>query len=354
MAAPELAIQTEQATVLPMPGVEALEEERLAALEARLPAIAGEFKGKSIVSMSQFAREDVDVVFDQADKAFDIEEKGRYFPTLQGKRIARLFYEDSTRTDQSYRFAAGAAGAFIDGFNASEAGGMSFNKGETDEDTFETLNEYAHLLVVRHKDPLFVPERALGTDKPVHNGGNGSIWHPTQALLDGYTIKNRKGRLEGLRVTMQGDLLKGRTVHSLAPLLAMYGVELNFVAPDVVQMPEKIVSEVKDRGVTPTITDNIDEVIGQTDVLYRVRTQRDRFSAEEFERIAPTIKMVTPELLRKAPEDISLLHPRPEDKDNPDFHPDVRKYLHYDVLFQTRMGMVVRRALLGLSLGREL
>lgn len=324
-------------------------------IEGLLQPIEGDFTGKSIIALSQFTKEDIDIVFEQSKKAFSIEERGDFVDNLRGKRIARMFFEGSTRTDQSYRFAAGSAGAFIDGFNAAEAEGMSSKKkGESDTDTVETFDEYAHLLVMRHNDELFVPQSALITKHPVHNGGNGSWEHPTQALLDGFTILHRKGNLEGLRVTMHGDLLKGRTAHSLSQLLAMYGVEINLVAPEVVQMPAKVLDKLGKLGARPFITDDIREVIGKTDVYYRMRTQKDRFSDEEFAEIAPKIEMATPDLLSRAPTDLSILHPRPEDADNPDFHPEVRKDLRYDVLFQTHMGMVVRRALLGLTLGKPL
>jgi aspartate carbamoyltransferase len=340
----------------------ALEVEReaeLDRLEAQFPKIDGDFKNKSIIALSQFTKDDIDIVFEQSEIAFQIEKKNRYIPNLEGRRIARMFFEGSTRTDQSYRFGAGAAGAFIDGFNAAEAEGMSSKKkNESDADTVETFDEYAHLLVMRHKDELFVPQTALITKHPVHNGGNGSWEHPTQALLDGYTIMHRKGRIEGLTVTMHGDLLKGRTVHSLSQLLAMYGAEINLVAPEEVQMPEKVLAKLGNLGIKPRITDDIHEVIEKTDVYYRVRTQKERFresmTEEQFNAIAKKLEMATPELLEKGPEDLSILHPRPEDADNPDFHPDVRKDLRYDVLFQTHMGLIVRRALLGLTLGKPL
>jgi aspartate carbamoyltransferase len=320
-----------------------------------LPAIDGDFKNKSIIALSQFTKEDIDIVFEQSALAFRLEEQGRFIDNLRGKRIARMFFEASTRTDQSYRFAAGSGGGFIDGFNAAEAEGMSSKKkGETDTDTVETFDEYAHLLVMRHQDELFVPQTALITKHPIHNGGNGSWEHPTQALLDGYTIMHRKGRIEGLRVTMHGDLLKGRTAHSLSQLLAMYGAEINLVAPEILQMPDKVMEKLGNLGVTPYVTDDIREVISDTDVYYRMRTQKDRFSEEEFKAVAPLVEMATPELLSAAPDDLSIMHPRPEDADNPDFHPEVRKDLRYDVLFQTHMGMIVRRALLGLTLGRPL
>jgi aspartate carbamoyltransferase len=349
-----------------MPGVDTAQERlrmeqpldheaELDRLEAELPSIEGDFKNKSIIALSQFRKEDIDIVFEQSALAYQIEADGKYIENLRGKRIARMFFEGSTRTDYSYRFAALAGGATIAGFNPAESEGMSMKKkNETDADTVETMDEYAHLLVMRHADELFVPQMAKITKHPVHNGGNGSWEHPTQALLDGFTIMQRKERIEGLKVTMHGDLLKGRTVHSLAQLLAMYGAEINLVGPEIVQMPAKVLKKIGELGVTPRITDDIREVIGETDVYYRVRTQKDRFSEEQFAKIAPLIEMATPELLSKAPEELSILHPRPEDADNPDFHPDVRKDYRYDVLFQTHMGMIVRRALLGLTLGAPL
>ena len=336
---------------------ERAETAELERIEGLLPKINGDFANKSIIAMSQFTKEDIEIVFEQSKRAYELEAHDRFRANLQGKRVARMFFEGSTRTDQSYRFAIGAGGGFIDGFNAAEAQGMSSaKKGESDIDTVETFDEYAHMLVMRHKDALFVPQMALVTKHPVHNGGNGSWEHPTQALLDGYTIMHRKKCIEGLRVTMHGDLLKGRTAHSLAQLLAMFGAEINLVAPDEVQMPDKVMQKLDSLGVKPYVTDDIHEVIEKTDVYYRMRTQKERFKdrPEILEAVQAKLEMATPELLAKAPDDLSILHPRPEDADNPDFHDDVRKDLRYDVLFQTHMGMIVRRALSGLTLDRPL
>jgi aspartate carbamoyltransferase catalytic subunit len=318
--------------------------------EAQLPQIDGDFSGKDIVAISQFNKGDVDIVMEEADKALQIEREDRFVDNLRGKRIGWLFLEDSTRTDYSYRFAALSAGAAAQGPPGKE--GLSTSKNETDEDTLETLDQYTHLLVVRHPDERFVPWAALNTVHPVHSGGSGAWEHPTQALLDAFTIKQIRGQLEGQTITMYGDLLKGRTVHSLAQVMAMYGAKINLVAPDVLQMPDEVLDKLE--GTDVYQTNDIHEVIGETDILYRVRTQKNRFSPEEFERIAPLVKMVTLDLLDKAPDDMTVLHPRPEDKENLDFCPEVRLDRRYGVVFQTQMGLVVRRALLGLTLDRPL
>lgn len=318
--------------------------------ETALPSIDGTFAGKSIVAISQFERADIDLVMQEASAAYKLEAEGTYVDNLRGKRIARLFFEDSTRTDQSYRFAAGAAGAFIDGFNGTA--GLSTGKGELDEDTLETLDQYADLLVLRHPDARFVPWAALHSTHPVHNAGNGSWEHPSQALLDAFTILQRRGSLEGQTITMFGDLLMGRTVHSLAQLMAKYGATINLAAPESLQMPAHVLARLG--GSIVRQTTDIKEVIGETDILYRVRTQKNRFSAEEFQKIAGQVSMVDMDLLSRAKDDMIMLHPRPEDKDNPDFCPEVRQDRRYGVLFQTKMGWITRRALLGLTLDRPL
>lgn len=325
-------------------------EASLEMYEAGLPKIGGDFAGKSIVAISQFNKEDVDMVMRETDAAYALEQDGEYVDNLKGKRIARLFFEKSTRTDQSYRFAALSGGAVIDGFNGTE--GLSTGKNETDEDTLETIDQYAHLLVIRHPDERFVPWAALNSEHPVHSGGSGAWEHPTQAMLDAFTIKQLRGRLEGQTITMYGDLLKGRTVHSLAQVMALYGAKINLVAPEVLQMPDDVLRKLG--GAAVYKTDDINEVIGGTDILYRVRTQKNRFTPEEFARIAPLVRMVTLDLLEKAPDDMVVLHPRPEDKENLDFCPEVRHDRRYGVLFQTKMGLVTRRALLGLTLDRPL
>jgi aspartate carbamoyltransferase len=328
------------------------DEQYLADLEAQLPQINSDFVGKSLIVMDQLRGGDIKHVFTEASEALRLETEGDYVDNLKGKRVACLFFEDSTRTYFSYRAAAGMGGAFVDGFNSTE--GMSTNKGEEDKDTVETFDQLFHLLVMRHPNAAFIPERALDTEHPVHNGGNASREHVTQALLDGFTVVQRKGTLEGQRITIYGDLLMGRTGHSFAELAVKMGASLNLVAPEKLQMPTERVRKLGELGARMYITDNIEDVIGKTDVLYRLRTQKNRFSTAEYAELRSLVPPISTELLEKAPANISLLHPRPEDSKNPDFTPDVRNHAGYDVLYQSRMGLFVRRALLGLTLDRPL
>jgi aspartate carbamoyltransferase len=327
------------------------EEDTLAALESRLPAINGDFVGKSVVAMSQLERPDIDLLYAEAEKVFAAEANDVATNNLHGKRVGVEFFEDSLRTRYSNEFAAGGDGAFVSGFNSRA--GLSTNKGETDKDTLDNMDQYLHLHAVRHPSAEFVLERALDLEHPLHNAGNGAWEHPTQAFLDGFTLKKLLGGIEGNRYTVYGDLLKGRTVHSLAELLAKQGAAaINCVAPEQLQLPEDVQRKVGEYGTKLTLTDDINEAIRQTDALYRVRTQANRFSREEFAVIKDLVPMVTLDLLNKAPDGVVFLHPGPEDKDNPDYVPEVRDDPRYKVLFQARMGLVVRRALIRLTLDR--
>jgi aspartate carbamoyltransferase len=345
--------QLEQSNVLALPDSASDRDERLAVLEGQLPAINGDFVGKSVVAMSQLERLDIELLYAEAEKVFADEAAGLATDNLHGMRVGVEFFEDSLRTRYSNEFAAGGDGAFVSGFNSRA--GLSSNKGETDEDTLQNMDQYVRLHILRHPSAEFVLERALDLEHPLHNGGNGTWEHPTQALLDGFTLKKLLGDVGGNRYTVYGDLLNGRTVHSLAELLAKQGAEaINCVAPEQLQLPEHVQRKVGEYGTKLTLTDDINEVIRQTDALYRVRTQANRYNKEEFEAIknAAPVPMVTLDLLNKAPNGVVFLHPGPEDQHNPDYVPELRQDPRYNVLFQARMGLVVRRALMRLTLNR--
>jgi len=327
-------------------------EARLLVLEERLPKIDGNFVGKSVVAMSQCEPADIELLFKETDIVYREEQAGEATENLKGKRVALEFFEDSTRTRFSSDAAAGGDGAHVIGFS-SRAGTSGDGKHESDEDTVKNMDRYVHLHVIRHPEDGFVPERALDLQHPIINGGNGAGEHPSQAFLDGYTICKLLGQIEGKRFTFYGDMIKGRTGHSTAQLLAMMGAaELNFVAPIELQMPGRIIHIVEGYGTRTTVTDNIEEVIERTDALYRLRTQLERFAKAKRAAIASMVPMVTTQLLDKGPDGIQFLHPGPEDKLNPDYTPEVRRDRRYKVLFQAEMGLSVRRALMRLMLDR--
>jgi len=238
-------------------------------------------------------------------------------------------------------------------------------KGENLADSVRAAASYADVVVLRHPEVRSSYEAAfqldqlatrLGTRSVVVSGGDGVGEHPTQALLDLFTIVDFKGQADGLTVTLVGDLAHGRTVHSLAKLLALYGardLRLELVSPELLRAPASIIDFVRERGVEVHETDSLDEVIGSTDVIYWTRVQQERFASEaEYEAIAGQFVM-TPEVLARASDEVILMHPLPRkhemgtEADHAVLDNDPRSvYFH-----QMQNGMYVRMALLAGVLG---
>src|SRR5512146_586966 len=197
------------------------------------------FYGKDILSVKQFARTDLEYIFDVAREMEEMVRRVGSFDLLKGKILASLFYEPSTRTSSSFTSAMERLGGSV--IPISEVRYSSVSKGESLPDTVRTLEAYADVIVLRHPEIGSAALAARYARKPVINAGDGTGEHPTQALLDLFTIQEELHHLDGLTVTMVGDLKYGRTVHSLSRLLALYGAKLNYVSPDILQMPPHIV-----------------------------------------------------------------------------------------------------------------
>src|SRR3990172_9460693 len=208
------------------------------------------FYGKDILSVSQFDRDDLEYIFGVAKEMRAMVERVGTFDLLKGKILANLFYEPSTRTSSSFTSAMERLGGSVIPIN--EVRYSSVAKGESLPDTVRTLECYADVIVLRHPEVGASAEAARYARKPIINAGDGIGEHPTQALLDLFTIVEELGRVDGLTVTMLGDLKYGRTVHSLARLLSLYDVQLNYVSPDILRMPLELVEELKARGVPQT------------------------------------------------------------------------------------------------------
>lgn len=221
-------------------------------------------------------------------------------------------------------------------------------KGETLSDTIKALQCYGDALVLRHPQQGAAATASAATTKPVLNAGDGVGEHPTQALLDFYTIVAELGRVEGLTVTMVGDLKHGRTVHSLARLLALFGATLHYVSPAELSMPSYVTEELAGRGVSQTAHTTLDAVIATTDVLYVTRVQKERFaSAEEYERLKH-VYIITPAVMAKAQAKMVVMHPLPrvgEIEEAVDADPRAAYFR------QMQYGLYIRMALLALVLG---
>ena len=230
---------------------------------------------------------------------------------LDGQLLATIFYEPSTRTRFSFESAMlRLGGQVMTAENALKASSVS--KGESLEDTIRIISGYADAIVLRHPEVGAADRAAAVADVPIVNAGDGVGQHPTQALLDLYTIRKELGRLENLRVGLVGDLRHGRTVRSLALLLALYpGTDLTLVSPASLAMREDVLTELKARGVRYRQVEELDEVVGELDVLYQTRIQAERFgSPSDYERYRG-VYIVDPALMRRLPEDAILMHPLP-------------------------------------------
>lgn len=261
--------------------------------------------------------------------------------SLRDRVIAVAFFEPSTRTRLSFEAAAHRLGAQVIGF--SEAGGTSTQKGERLEDTAKMLAGYAELIVVRHPEAGSARRMADAVDVPVVNAGDGAQDHPTQALLDLYTIKQERGRFDDHTVALVGDLKNGRTVHSLAVLLARFGNRLLLVAPPGLEMPEDVVAACKKHDAAVKTTHDLAEAAREADVIYMTRVQTERFpDPDDAKRFAGSYTL-TPELLEKARDDVTILHPLPRVDEIPpsvDAHPGAAYFR------QAKNGVPVRMSIL--------
>lgn len=304
--------------------------------------------GRHILKVGQFSREDVERVHDVAAEMQQMVRRTGGCDLLKGKVLANMFYEPSTRTSCSFMAAMQRLGGQVIPIN--EAKSSSVAKGESIADTAITLGCYADVMVIRNPAVGSADIAAANAGIPVLNAGDGVGEHPTQALLDTFTMRQELGRLDGLTVTLVGDLKNGRTVHSLARLLTRFdGVQLNYVAPESLQMPADVVDEVAVAGVPQTKYAQPDEVIAGTDVLYVTRIQQERFpTPEEYEKVKG-VYVISPETLKTAKSDMIVMHPLPrvnEITEDVDADPRAAYFR------QMEYGMYVRMALLALVLGR--
>jgi aspartate carbamoyltransferase len=328
--------------------------------------INGDFAGKHIVSVDQFARRDLQILFDAtASIRRRVKQNDRGLLELcAGKLMAVLFYEASTRTDLSFQAAMRRLGGEV----VAASNGVHFSsvyKGENLADTVRAAGCYADVIVLRHPSVGSSYEAAYYLDRvreqiarqPVLlSGGDGIGEHPTQALLDMFTIFDFKKEIDGLTITMVGDLLNGRTVHSLAKLIACYeaqDVRVYLVSPLSLRMPEAIVNSLEASGAQVYETDDLSEVLGESEIIYWTRVQEERFEdPAEYEAVKDHFIITLP-VLQRAKQDAILMHPlprkhemgTPEDHDALDADP---RAIYFQ---QMENGMFVRMALLAKALG---
>jgi aspartate carbamoyltransferase len=303
--------------------------------------------GKSILSVKQFSRQDLMYIFEVAHEMREMVERIGAFDLLKGKILANLFYEPSTRTASSFTAAMERLGGSVIPIN--EVKYSSVAKGESLPDTVRSLECYADVVVLRHPE---VGASALAAEyarKPIINGGDGVGEHPTQALLDLFTIMEELGQADGLTVTLLGDLKNGRTVHSLSRLLSLFDVRLNYVSPEILRMPPEIIAELDDKGIPQQEYVSLEEPLPESDVLYVTRVQQERFDDPQAYEKVKDAYVITPETLQRAKDDMIVMHPLPRVGEISMELDDDPRAAYFR---QMEYGMYVRMALLAMVLGK--
>ncbi len=302
-----------------------------------------------IVSIRDLTREQIEFVLDLSEKMIPYARGEKFTKMLDGRILANLFFEPSTRTRMSFETAMARLGGRT--LEMSHPSMMSIAKGETLADTIRMVESYSDAIVLRHPHEGAARLAAKFSRSPVINAGDGAGQHPTQTLLDLFTIRRDKKHIEGIKVALIGDLKYGRTAHSLAEALTMFGAEVTFVAPASLQMPRETVKQVEKLGGKPKLTSKLEDVIKESDVLYVTRIQRERFpDPNEYLKVAGSYR-IDNTLLREAKQNLTVMHPLPRVDE---IAPEVDYTQHAKYFEQAFNGVPVRMALLSLVLGGEL
>lgn len=297
---------------------------------------------KSLISIGDFSKDEILHILDVA-KEF---EKNREQNFLAGKVIACLFFEPSTRTRLSFEAAVNRLGARVIGFPDSR--NTSVSKGETLEDTIKIVSNYVDMIVMRHPMEGAAEIAAKVSPVPVVNAGDGSNQHPTQTLLDMYSIMQTQGRLDGLTINMVGDLKYGRTVHSLSEAMSDFSPKFVFTAPDDLKMPSKYLKYLDSKHIPYEETSSLEEHLDDCDILYMTRVQQERFpSKEDYDKVKDVYELHA-SMLSGVKPNMKILHPLPRITEIATDVDDT-PYAYY--FQQARNGMYVRMAVISYLLG---
>lgn len=306
------------------------------------------FKGRDIIDINDFSREELLFILKTA-KRFDPEYVKRdrsNYTIAQGKIAALLFFEPSTRTEQSFRSAAQKIGMGIIGFDDPEA--TSIHKGESLSDTIRIMDSYADVLIIRHPEPFSAKLAADVAEIPVINAGDGPNQHPTQTMLDLYTILKEAGKLDGISVALMGDLKYGRTVHALSLALSHFKVKQIFISHPSLKMPDEFLEILKKRKVFYEESDHLPDNL-KADFLYQTRVQKERFKdLNEYKKIKDEF-ILDASFKKYLDRGVKLMHPLPRVNE---IDPVLDSHVNAIYFKQARNGLYVREALLALVLGR--
>ena len=316
-----------------------------------------EFLGSHILSIDQFERTDIEKIFTTSDSLVPYAKREKITRVLQGAILSNMFFEPSTRTRISFGSAFNILGGEVRETTEIEA--TSLAKGESLYDTSRVLSGYSDIIVMRHHEAWSVNEFAEASRVPVINGGDGDNEHPSQALLDLYTIKkeleSKNKSIDGLRIALIGDLKYGRAVHSLCKVLRLYqNVTINLISPTKLKLPSSIKETFKKSSVTLFETDDIKKGISEVDIIYMTRIQEERFANKSESGKYKGLMSLNQEIYTKNCEPKTIImHPLPRDSrpDANELDPDLNQNPNLAIYRQTDNGLLIRMALFTLVLG---
>jgi aspartate carbamoyltransferase catalytic subunit len=301
-------------------------------------------EGKDIISITDLSKKEIEAILDKSEEMQNVLQKGKPLEMMKGKILATLFFEPSTRTRLSFSSAMQRLGGTT--IDLGEIQVSSVVKGESLADTIRMTEKYSDVIVIRHPREGSARFAAEISEKPVINGGDGANQHPTQTLLDLFSIRKFKEKIEGLDVTLIGDLKHARTIKSLAYGLAIFGVNLTLVSPIGLEFEKEIVEELKEKfGIKIIQTNDIYAGIRNADILYASRIQKERFvDPYEAEKMQKAYK-ITPEMLEQAKDNLVIMHALPR-VDEIDYRVDQTKFAKY--FEEAAFGVPVRMAIIGM------
>ncbi len=301
------------------------------------------FSGRDIISINDLSKEDILYILKTAEKL----DKKPDVNLLNSKVLSTLFFEPSTRTRLSFMSAMEKLGGKVIGFDSED--GTSRKKGETLYDTIKMAAGYSDVIVIRHYHEGAARLAAEASDKPVINAGDGANQHPTQTLLDLYTIKKSLGKLEGLKIGFVGDLKYGRTVHSLAKAMSLFGAEMYFVSPDQLKMPDEIKEDLDEKDIKYSEGKEIQPILKDLDILYMTRIQKERFPDPiDYEKLKGVYRIDKKNTLPYCKKNMKIMHPLPRVNEIAEDLDDTPNAIYFE---QAANGVPTRQAILALVAG---
>ena len=296
---------------------------------------------KGLITMDDLTNEDILSILDDAARLLPVARGEAYLPLLEGKILGNLFFEPSTRTRMSFETAMKRLGGDV--VNLGDVKTSSVVKGETLFDTIQMVDGYTDIIAMRHPRQGAARYAQDAARVPILNGGDGAGHHPTQTMLDLFTILQSHGTLEGLSVVLAGDLRYGRTVHSLSHALVRFGCKLILASPELLRMPAEIIEDLREHGADVIETEELLGNINDADVVYMTRIQKERFADEdEYIKVAGAYKLHARDVANVKSEMI-IMHPLPRVDE---IHPSVDSTRHARYFEQAFNGVVARMALL--------